>query len=174
MTELVAIIGQIVKNEFLLGVCASLIAAALFPPISEIGCGLLAKVFGWLPVQSKTNLSACTWRSTWHVQSTHFPPEVTDEAVKIRQLGNRVFMKFKNGSLEFVARGVIDNGRYVTGTWRDRTEDGYHGAFQLVIDPATKNMSGKWIGFSTQDFVKEGLWVWTRNAQPIISPDAAR
>lgn len=164
MTDLVTFVGQIVKNEFFLGVCASLLAAALFPTISEIGGGLLAKVFGWLPVQGKTNLSKCTWHSTWHVQSARFPSsQVTDKAVKVRQFGNRVFVKFKNESLEFLAKGVIDSGRYLTGTWQDKTEGGYHGAFQLIIDPVSRDMSGKWIGYSTNGTVKEGLWVWKRN-----------
>lgn len=154
---------HIFKNDFVLGVSASLVAAALFPVIADFLGALLAKLFGWLPVQGKTDLSNCTWRSVWHVESQRFSPQVIDEAVRIRQLGNRVFMKFKNGSLDFQARGVIDSGRFVTGTWRDKVEGGYHGAFQLIIDPVTRNMSGRWVGYSTQGFVKENLWVWTRN-----------
>ena len=81
--------------------------------------------------------------------------------MRVRQFGNRVFIRFKNEALEFFARGRIDGGRYLTGTWQDETEGGYHGAFQLIIDPKTRDMSGRWIGYSTQGVVKEGLWLWT-------------
>ena len=163
MTDILALIGSALKNEFFLGVCASLLAAALFPTISDVGSALLARLFGWLPLQGKTNLSSTTWRATFHVQSERLPPQVTDEEVIVRQFGNRVFVRFKTGPLEFFARGVIDSGRYVTGTWHDKTQGGYHGAFQLIIDPITRNMAGKWIGYSTHGAVKEGLWEWTRN-----------
>ena len=175
MIEVVTFIGSVVKNEFFLGVCASLLAAILFPTISELGSALLAKLFGWLPIQGKTDLSNCTWRATFHVQSERLPPQVTDEEVKVRQFGNRIFVKFKTGPLEFQARGVIDGGRYVTGTWQDKTQGGYHGSFQLIIDPITRNMAGKWIGYSTLGIVKEGAWEWTRNTpNPALKRDAPK
>jgi hypothetical protein len=163
VNDVLTFLVGIVKNSFFLGVCSSLIAAALFPHITEIASSVLAKLFGWLPVQGKTDLSNCTWQTTFEVESDRFPKKVTDEEVKIRQFGNRVFIKFKTASLDFIARGVIDSGRYVTGTWQDKIQGGYHGAFQLIIDPVTRDMSGRWIGYSTQGVVKQGLWIWIRN-----------
>jgi hypothetical protein len=64
--------------------------------------------------------------------------------------------------MNFMAKGVIDGGRYLTGTWSDRKQGGYHGAFQLIIDPKTRNMSGTWIGYSMSGVVKHGSWIWTR------------
>ena len=67
MSQLLAIvsfIGQVLRNDFFLGLCASLLAAILFPSISDLGSAFLAKVFGWLPFQGKTNLAKTTWRAT--------------------------------------------------------------------------------------------------------------
>lgn len=163
MHQVLKIVVALFTNSFVGGVVTSLVAAALFPAVAEVLGSCFAKLFGWLPVKGRTNLSNCAWRTTFHVQSSRFPAEVTDENVKVRQFGKRVFIKFKTASLDFLARGVIDSGRYVTGTWQDRIEGGYHGAFQLIIDPVNRNMAGKWIGYSTSGVVKEGEWIWIRN-----------
>jgi hypothetical protein len=162
MTDMLAHLEQFIKS-FFLGVGSSIVAATLFPPLTDIASSLIAKLFGWLPVQGKTNLSNCTWKTKFEVDSARFPKEVIDDEVKVRQFGNRVFISFKTASLDFLARGIIDSGRYVTGTWQDKVQGGYHGAFQLIIDPVSRNMSGRWIGYSTQGTVKQGQWIWTRN-----------
>lgn len=160
--------------EFLLGVIASLLAAALFPTFAEMGSALVVRWAGWLPFKGKKNLSG-TWSSTWYVDSPRFPPSVTDDDSEIHQLGNRVYMQHNADGIKFWARGTIDNGRYVTGVWFDQTDGGYHGAFQLVIDPKTRNMSGEWVGFSTNGFVKHGKWEWVqKRPNPAVNTDAAQ
>jgi len=161
-------------SQFILGVVASLLAASLFPAIAEIASATLARMIGWLPLKGKTNLSG-TWSSTWHVQSERFPPTVTDRCSKIRQLGNRVYIQHNAQGIKFRANGTIDSGRYVTGVWFDETDGGYHGAFQLVIDPQTRNMAGQWVGYSTTGVVKNGQWVWVRQPpNPAVNTDAAQ
>lgn len=153
---------------FFLGIAASVIAAAiaaaLFPAVTAVGTRLLVHLFGWLPITGKVDLSG-KWSSTWRVVSDRFPSDVTDNEASIRQLGNRIFVRFKNENMEFLAIGVIDSGRYVTGTWTDKIKGGYHGAFQMVIDPKTREMAGLWIGYSASGFVKSGKWEWTRKVQ---------
>jgi hypothetical protein len=148
-------------DEFFLGVVTSLIAASLFPTIAEIGSTILVRAIGWFPLKGKINLSG-TWSSTWHVNSTRFPASVTDDSSDIKQLGNRVYMQHRANGIRFRANGKIDGGRYITGVWYDETNGGYHGAFQLVIDPITRNMSGEWVGYSTEGIVKHGKWTWVQ------------
>jgi hypothetical protein len=152
----------VIASGFVFGVLSSLVAAACYPRLAGLGTSVLAKLFGWLPIKGRADLTNCTWTTTFEVESTRFPKEVTDDQVKIRQFGNRVFIKFHAANLEFFAEGVIDGGRYLTGNWRDRIEGGYHGAFQLIIDPVSRNMAGRWIGYSSGGVVKQGIWVWTR------------
>jgi len=138
---------------------------------------VMVRLFGWLPIRGRTNLSG-TWFSAWQVESERFPAEVTDEQALIRQFGNRVFVKFRNEQMQFIARGIIDGGRYVTGTWSDRFQGGYHGAFQLIIDPKNRNLSGIWVGYSMTGMVKHGSWVWNRTApdykaHPILVDDGS-
>jgi len=114
-----------------------------------------------MPLQGRLNLSG-PWQATWHVQSSRFPESVSDSSVTVRQFFNRIYVKFQNEDLRFHAKGVIDSNRYVTGTWSDSIQGGYHGAFQLIIDPKSRNMKGLWIGYSTSGSVKHGEWVWER------------
>lgn len=148
-------------TAFILGVIASLLAAALFPSLAEMGSAILVRMIGWLPLKRKTNLSGI-WASTWYVDSPRFPTSVTDDSSEIRQLGNRVYMQHNADGIKFQANGKIDGGRYITGVWLDETDGGYHGAFQLIIDPKTRNMSGEWVGYSTEGFVKHGKWEWVQ------------
>jgi hypothetical protein len=149
-------------SEFLLGVVASLLAAVMFPAVAVFGRFLLASAFGWLPIGRKINLNGA-WRSTWHVSSPRFPPFVTDSKTRVRQFGSNFFANFEAQGVDMVASGIVDSGRYVTGTWKDRIEGGYHGSFQLIIDPFDKKkMSGTWIGFSSTGVVKNGAWEWEK------------
>jgi hypothetical protein len=159
-------------GEFILGVIASLLAAALFPALSDAMSQVIVRWLSWLPVRSKVKLSG-DWESSWHVQSGRFPEKVTCSSLSVNQFGRRFYARFKVGSVDFYAHGEIDAGRYVTGLWKDKTEGGYHGAFQFVIDPNSRDMGGLWIGFSTSGVVKQGVWEWHRNvAQQSAASDA--
>ena len=102
------------------------------------------------------------WSSTWYVESEKFSKENTDNNSVIRQIGKHVYLEHNTGQIKFNAKGKIEGGRYVTGVWYDQTESGYHGAFQLIIDPLSKNMDGQWLGYSSTGIVKNGRWVWER------------
>ena len=149
---------------FFLGVVSSLLAAAIFPIISSVGSQIFVFVFSWVAFPTRANVSGA-WESTWYVESDRFPKRVTCSRCVIRQLGSRFYSRFSVGSVDFFAVGKIEDDRYLTGTWRDKTEGGYHGSFQLIIDPNSRDMAGLWIGFSTSGVVKHGVWEWHRIAQ---------
>jgi hypothetical protein len=60
-----------------------------------------------------------------------------------------------------------------TGTWREQTSPtgyykgtAYHGTLQLVVDPAGRRMSGRWLGFGRGFTINSGEWELTwREAQ---------
>jgi hypothetical protein len=144
-----------------IGALGSLVAAFLFPAIYTTISSALVRLLGWLPIVQSASFSG-RWRVLWTVESTSFPSEVVDNNVVVKQLGRRMYARFQAANVECHIAGTIDNGRYITGTWRDRTEGGYHGAFQFIVDPATKDFSGRWVGFSKTGVIKQGLWKWER------------
>src|SRR5664280_1062810 len=51
--------------------------------------------------------------------------------------------------------------KYLTGVWENVPDgDIYHGAFQFVVSPDGKRMTGKWIGFNRKQEIREGPWQW--------------
>ena len=60
------------------------------------------------------------------------------------------------------------DGSIATGTWSERTSPGgyykgatYHGAIQLLIDPMSRSMTGKWLGFGKDFTINSGDWELT-------------
>lgn len=149
--------------SFVVGLIASVAATFLFPALQNAVAAGIVRVLGWLPFRQRASFAG-NWKATWYVESNRYPPQVIDDSVLIRQFGKRIYAKFKAGKLDCYLVGTIDDGRYITGTWYDETQGGYHGAFQFVIDPSTKDFSGRWIGFSTTGVVKGGSWEWERNS----------
>lgn len=148
-----------------LGVAGSLLASFLFPATRNFVMANLVKAFGWVPWRRKIFLGG-KWTARWEVESSRYPPSIEDSNAIVRQLGSRFYAKFKAGELDCYLIGTIDSGRYITGVWHDENQGGYHGAFQFVIDPASTNFRGMWIGFSMAGQVKSGSWDWHRNDQP--------
>lgn len=155
--------GEAIVGTFFLGVVSSIAATAIFPSLSDGMSVLVARLFSWVPTSTRANVRG-KWTSTWHVQSGRFPPQVTCSDVKVKQLGRRFYARFKVGNVNFHAYGNIDSGRYVTGFWKDDTQGGYHGSFQLIIDPDSRDMTGLWIGYSMSGTIKHGAWEWHRAA----------
>jgi hypothetical protein len=151
--------------NFVLGVLGSLVAAAMFPRIATALGAMLALWFGWLPFGRSRDVAG-VWKVAWHVESPRYAPVEVDEAVTVRQFRKRMYAKFRAGRIDCYVSGEIDGGRYVTGRWYDATEGGYHGVFQLIIDPDTSEMLGLRIGFSMSGIVKSGRFEWTRVVTP--------
>ncbi len=54
----------------------------------------------------------------------------------------------------------MKDSRYITGIWSDNLTNGYHGAFELVLNHTRDRAEGMWIGHSLGGIVKGGKWVW--------------
>lgn len=73
-----------------------------------------------------------------------------------------------NSNKSFLLIELKLNGRYATGTWRERTEHKgyykgrlYEGALQLVIDDDGRHMAGKWVGAGKDLKLNVGAWELT-------------
>jgi len=101
------------------------------------------------------------WDQTWSVTSRRYPKQNGDR-VTLVQYGTTIISTHTAGNRTYLVEGTIE-GQFVTGTWRD-TQGGvaYHGTFQLAISPNEEAMEGKWVGFSEDNSVKCGKWLWQR------------
>ncbi len=157
-----------VLSTILLGVIGSLIASFLYSPLWDRWVALLVRFFGWVPLRRPARFAGI-WKSTWEVDSISYPSSMVDDKVEVRQLGRRIYAKMRANHFNFYLVGTVDAGRYITGTWFDETHGGYHGAFQFVVDPATGNFKGVWIGFSKTGAIKHGNWIWERQNDSSVS-----
>lgn len=155
----------------LLGVLASVVAAFVFPVINDLLVAVVARVFGWLPLGRKRSLSG-QWKAAWTVESDRYEPRVVDHEVVVRQVGKRIYAKFRDGNMDCYLVGTIESG-IITGKWYNEQVNGYHGAFQFIIDPRGNRFSGKWIGFSTSRIVKHGDWEWEKKSTPLAADGPA-
>jgi len=66
---------------------------------------------------------------------------------------------YRDGTIvsDYVFVGKLQD-KIITGTWFDNEDKklGYHGAFQMILSPDRKSASGKWIGYSANNVVKQG------------------
>ena len=151
----------------LVGALGSLLATFMSGSAQDLSVAVLTKIFGWVPIRKSLNLTG-VWRTTWKVESDAYPPEVTDDETKIRQFASRVYGTFEDVGSSYYVVGRIESDRVVTGTWHDGRRGGYHGTFQLVLDPATRGLEGQWIGFGKGGDVKNGEMIWVRKSHPVI------
>ena len=135
------------------------------PPLLAGAQALLVRLLGWVPLRKAASFKG-SWTVAWHVDSTSYKPVEIHPDVHVRQFGSRLFATLPGRPIEWHVFGTVDAGRYVTGTWKDRSAGGYHGSFQLTVNPADRNMSGLWIGFSRNGTIKHGEFNWTRNGPP--------
>lgn len=86
--------------------------------------------------------------------------------VILLQHGNRLTARSLPGSSDspLTLDPAVDRN-VVTGTWTEQTaNDGYyqgaryHGAIQLLVEPTSRRMSGKWVGFGKEFDVNTGPW----------------
>jgi hypothetical protein len=87
-----------------------------------------------------------------------------DKEVLMEQFGNNVKAQFTFSNRTYLFEGVIEQMRFVTGTWRDVAGGPtYSGAFQLIININADTMYGRWIGFGARNnSVNNGIWEWKR------------
>ena len=136
-------------------------------PIKRIAADLLGlKIFAKIwPFRDPTFGGA--WTISWEVKSARFP-ENNVGVVQMYRMLDRVGAQTKSPTLagEELSYGFVGqlSGPVITGTWFDRTDrvNGYHGAFQVIVDPTRAGAEGIWVGFSRDGKVKHGRLVWRR------------
>jgi hypothetical protein len=95
------------------------------------------------------------WRCTyWYPSNTHVGDDVSEYQMTLQRMGNKlVFESVPNeeGSYMLVRLTVSDN--IATGTWHETTSPrgefvgaNYSGSGQMVVNPDTDYMEGKWAG----------------------------
>jgi hypothetical protein len=110
------------------------------------------------------------WHSRYLYYSSGRSQEYEGEHyVVLRQDENRVDGQSLPHSMDSLLRLHMSvDGPVATGTWTERTSpDGYykgatyHGTIQLLIDPAGRRMSGRWLGFGQNFRINTGEWELT-------------
>ena len=136
-------------------------------PIKRIAADLRGlKIFSkvW-PLKDPTFSGA--WTVSWEVKSARFPNNNVG-VVQMYRAFDHVGAETTNPTLngEELKYGFVGrlSGPVITGTWFDRTDriNGYHGAFQVIVDPTRAVAEGTWIGFSREGKVKQGRLVWRK------------
>ncbi len=99
-----------------------------------------------------------------HLESEHY--------IVLRQDENRLAgesVPAVNGSV--IRLDLIVDGQIVTGSWVEKTSETghyrgsvYHGAVQLVVDPAGRSMAGRWVGYNRKLAVNSDVWELRRVA----------
>ena len=86
----------------------------------------------------------------------------------VRHIGNRFLAICHNRDYPFEIKGKIENGRIITGTWGQSNRDSYHGgvyyfgSFQMIVSPTGDSISGKAVGFKSNNKISTGNWEWKK------------
>ncbi|MDR3540478.1 MAG: nucleotide-binding protein [Desulfosporosinus sp.] len=105
------------------------------------------------------------WNERWCVYEYEKELEYfEDNNVIIEQFGDKISAKFTSVGRTYLFEGVIEQMRFITGSWRDiEVGPTYSGAFQLEIKINGETLYGRWVGFSaTDNSIKTGIWEWKR------------
>lgn len=106
------------------------------------------------------------WLSEYEYESTGRNASFRNRHyVVLIQHGNRVQARSTPGSTSRVKIDMTVNGQVLTGTWSEETSpDGYyrgavyHGAIQMLGDPAGQRITGQWVGFGKGSEINTGQW----------------
>lgn len=110
------------------------------------------------------------WVSRYRYRSTGRDADLDGiHCVHLRVAGSRLAGRSDptaTGSIELDLRA---DGLLITGSWTERTAPGgyyrgavYHGVLQLVLDPAGRSMTGRWLGPDRHFTIDSGPWTLTR------------
>ena len=92
------------------------------------------------------NLSG-EWSERWKVEGSKKLDIVSeDKNVVLIQYENNVFGTHEANNRTYRIEGKI-KGNYLDGYWEDINAGGYHGVFQLKINPDNETMQGMWLCF---------------------------
>jgi hypothetical protein len=110
------------------------------------------------------------WRSSYRYFSTGRAEEFEgSHQVRLRSEGDRLTGRSEPNGTGTIELDLRTDGLLVTGSWTERTAtDGYyrgavyHGIMQLVLDPAGRSMTGRWLGPDKEFAINSGDWMLTR------------
>jgi hypothetical protein len=161
---------------FLLAVLGRLYLVPLFEGRAQRH---MSRLFGAHWTQKKLSISG-EWQMRWWVEEEEETTIDGDERINIKQTGNHVTATYELSDGLYFLEGEIGNGRFLTGTWRSQYDGAvYYGAFQVHIEPNSDKMAGRWIGFGTDNTVKGGPVIWSRQSNYVgkracITPHCCR
>lgn len=169
------ILAQWLFNATARDVTKRLVLTAYMIQAGSILAKVLSTIFPFLrhPVWSGD------WTVSWEVESQNFDP--------VNSRGSELFLWLTSVSIEGTGRtskgeclpysfvGMLTRDKtIVTGTWTDKVSgpEGYHGVFQIRLNPSKDEASGLWIGFSHSDgTVKSGQLTWTKTVTSTAPSD---
>lgn len=158
--------SHIDRRALLLKLSASLTLAAATPAIATVTA---EPAHAATPSTGDDKLTGI-WRSHYVYYSSGREREFEAEHyVVLRYQNRRLVGQSLPHSLDSRLRLDLSvDGSIATGTWSERTSPvdyykgaTYHGTIQLLIDPMSRSMSGKWLGFGKNFTVNSGDWELT-------------
>ncbi|MGW4394925.1 helix-turn-helix domain-containing protein [Amycolatopsis nivea] len=165
------------RRSLLLKISAALSLASLTPVLTEEPADAATSSAG-----TESGDFSGIWRSRYVYPSSGRGKSFTGEHyVVLRQQERRLIGQSLPHSIGSRLRLELALDRAVaTGTWCERTSPTgyyqgaiYHGTLQLVIDPAGRRMSGRWLGFGRDFKINSGEWDLTW-CEPGTSKQAQR
>lgn len=163
--------GHIDRRALLLKLSVSLTLAAAMPAVGTIAP---ERVHAATPTMADDRLAGI-WRSRYVYYSSGRKTEFEGEhyVVLRRQRGRLVGQSLPHSRDSRLSLDLSVDGSVATGTWSERTSPTgyykgavYHGTIQLLVDPMSRSMSGKWLGFGKNFKVNSGEWelTWTEGS----------
>ena len=145
---------------------ALLLALFVQPLVEDRAHVFLVRLLGGLAPPQLQSLQG-TWFFVWCREGEELTRDEEVPSVRVQELGRRATATFAWKERQYRLIGKRASDVFLTGTYDDfyrgRT---FHGAFQLSILPGGQLMSGKWIGFNSQNEVISGPWEWRRESKP--------
>jgi len=138
------------------------------------------------PVTGSSRDLSGIWRSRYtYFNSGRDQQLEAEHYVVLRQEGNAAVAQSLPNSIDSeLALDLSIEGSVATGRWREQTSPAgyyrgatYHGSLQLLIGPAGRNMTGKWVGFGKNLEMNTGDWdlTWVEGSMsPRITPIAGK
>lgn len=121
---------------------------------------ILQSRLSWFPKQSIRGIWAARYVAQRHGGHTY---EVIQLFI-VRQIGRSIYAEAFHGDQPHnVLKAMLTGYQYLTGTWKDKKRNSnYHGSFQLILSLGGETMEGQWVGFSSENYIKNGTWHWNK------------
>lgn len=103
------------------------------------------------------------WFQQWSVKNSKNFKKVNSSKATVCHIGNKFRTVIESKTQRYEIEGIVERGQFITGRWTDVLKGAsYFGSFQLSVCPMHKILTGKWLGFRSNNKIQSGDWVWTR------------